>query len=142
MKFLKVLGWIMVMVPQSFSVYAEGYELEVCQFIGSNTDSKGGVLPPGLDEPLNCDHECFYDELGIDRLSTDMPNLHDMYSIGWRLIQLRETVYGGRVIWTVYLERRSDREQNECGLIYAPKQSGSKTTTKKKPDSRVKHHSG
>ena len=129
MKCLKV-GCMLVIMLQSFSVYADSYELEVCQFIGTIRDSKGRVVPPGLDEPLNCDHKCFYDELGIHHLSTDLPNLHDMYSIGWRLIQLRETLYEGRVIWTVYLERKSNGKQNDCDVTYAPKQPGSKTTTK------------
>jgi hypothetical protein len=129
MKLLKVLIWCAVGIFPSFSVYAESYELEVCQFIGGNKDSKGRVVPPGLDELLNCDHKCFYDELGLNNSSTDLPNLHDMYSIGWRLIQLKETPYLGKVIWTVYLERENDGKHNECDIIYAPKEPTSKSTT-------------
>ena len=96
---------------------AAEYEIEYCQFI---TNPKGRV-PPGLDEPLNCDHKCFYDDLGIKLLGGESPNLHDMYSIGWRLLQIIETPYPGTIVWSVYLEREKTRKLNKCDEIYKPK---------------------
>ena len=126
-----ILVVVTFLVLQSIGAYAENYELESCQFKGAKKDSKGRTLPPGLDEPLSCDHECFYDELGIDPSGVDIPNLHDMYSIGWRLINVTETPYDGSVVWTVYLERKSDESQNKCDSIYSPKQPSSKSSTSK-----------
>ena len=107
---------------------ADIYELESCQHLGTIRDSKGRTVPPGLDEPLNCDHKCFYDELGlkVSKESVDnRPNLHDMYSIGWRLIQVTEVPYKGRPVWTVYLERKVDGSRNACDATYAPKRPAS-----------------
>ncbi|EAR20182.1 hypothetical protein NB231_13756 [Nitrococcus mobilis Nb-231] len=101
---------------------APAYQLESCQFIAKTTDSEGSSVPPGLDEPLNCDHKCFYDELGIELLGNKKPTLHDMYSIGWRLIDVEKVQYEGQRIWTVYLERQSDGQKNQCEKTYAPKQ--------------------
>lgn len=104
------------------------YELESCQFIAENTDSGRNSVPPGLDEPLNCDHKCFYDELGLDPLGNEQPTLHDMYSIGWRLIDLDNVRFDGQEVWTVYLERRTKGEKNECDRTYAPKQPDDEST--------------
>ncbi|MDZ7751737.1 MAG: hypothetical protein U5S82_08755 [Gammaproteobacteria bacterium] len=100
---------------------AADYQVESCQFIAEVTDPQGSSVPPGLDEPLNCDHKCFYDELGLDLLDDEKPNLHDMYSIGWRLIDIEQTQFNGKRIWTVYLERQFDGPKNECERTYAPK---------------------
>ena len=102
-------------------VGAADYQLESCQFIAEITDSRSNSVPPGLDEPLNCDHKCFYEELGLDLLKGEKPNLHDMYSIGWRLIDVEQTQFDGKRIWTVYLERKSYDSKNECEKTYAPK---------------------
>lgn len=103
---------------------AAEYQLESCQFIAEITDSTNNSVPPGLDEPLNCDHMCFYDELGLDLLDEQKPTLHDMYSIGWRLIDVERAQFEGKRIWTIYLERKSDGPKNECEKTYAPKRPG------------------
>lgn len=100
---------------------ATDYEIESCQFIAERQDASGHSVPPGLDEPINCDHKCFYDELGLDFLGGTRPTLHDMYSIGWRLIAMQKTLFKGRLIWTVYLERESNSITNKCEKMYAPK---------------------
>lgn len=107
----------------SATLSAAEYQLESCQFIEEHTDSNQNSAPPGLDEPLNCDHKCFYDELGLDLLDGPKPTLHDMYSIGWRLIDVERVQFEGKRIWTMYLERKSDGSKNECERIYAPKRS-------------------
>jgi len=99
--------------------FAEEYEIESCQYAGV----PGQIVPPGLDESLNCDHKCFYDELGIDLITSSKPTLQELYSIGWRLVQLTESEYRGRTIWTVYVERKKTRPDNECQKIYAPRRA-------------------
>lgn len=106
---------------------APEYQLESCQYIDKTTESDESSVPPGLDEPLNCDHKCFYDELGIDLLGDRKPTLHDMYSIGWRLIDVERVQYEGQRIWTVYLERKSDGRINQCEKTYEPKKTDEKS---------------
>jgi len=108
----------------SSALGAAEYQLESCQFIVEIMDSNQNSVPPGLDESLNCDHKCFYDELGLDLLDGHKPTLHDMYSIGWRLIDVERTQFEREWIWTVYLERKSDGPKNECEKTYAPKRPG------------------
>jgi len=107
---------------------AAEYELESCQFIAESSSSGQNAVPPGLDEPLNCDHKCFYDELGLDLLGSKKPTLHDMYSIGWRLVDIESVQFDGQQIWTVYLERPSNGQKNECDRTYAPKQPDDEST--------------
>ena len=105
---------VAVLVTLPMQGQAIEYELESCQFISQS-------VPPGLDEPLNCDHKCFYVELGIMLLDDRRPDLHDMYSIGWRLLDIVEVTIEKRVIWTLYLERETSSRTNDCDETYAPK---------------------
>jgi len=113
-----------LLLAVSSPLAATEYQLESCQFIAENTDSDHNSVPPGLDEPLNCDHKCFYGELGLDLFDGQRPTLHDMYSIGWQLIDVERVQFEGETIWTVYLERKSDGPKNQCAKTYAPKRPG------------------
>lgn len=96
-------------------------DIESCQFIGDVRDNNQQTVPPGLDEPLRCDHRCFVDELGFERGEyLDKPvTMHQMYSIGWRLTHLVFTWFEGRPIWTVYFERPLPTNPNDCYELYA-----------------------
>lgn len=110
----------------SIEATADTFELEVCEYKGKSKTigSQGETTPPGLDEKLNCDHKCFYEELEIDPI-VGMPTLQDMYSIGWRIINIIEHSYNRIPLWTVYLERKkgviSQLFPNDCENIYSGK---------------------
>lgn len=121
---LLMTGIICVVLASGISTAAAAatFELEVCDFKGNIIDRQGKTAPPGLDEKLNCDHRCFYDELGIN-LINEYPTLQDMYSIGWRIIEIVEHRVDYIPLWTVYMERKkgliSKLFPNDCEKIYS-----------------------
>ena len=115
------IAMYLIQLSISNAVIAAEYELEVCQFISTIQNSDRQSVSPGLDEPLNCDHKCFYDELGLSILRIEEPNLQDMYSIGWRLIHIVRSTFENTPIWMVYLEREQDDTENDCERTYFPK---------------------
>ena len=116
---MRIFVLVAVLVGLPVQGQAVEYELESCQFISQS-------VPPGLDEPLNCDHKCFYDELGLTLLGDRDPDLHDMYSIGWRLLDIIAVRMGKGFIWTLYLERETSSRANDCDKTYAPKRPKAK----------------
>jgi hypothetical protein len=118
LKYWLVFG---VALSGAAEVGAQGVELESCQYRSQRMDSQGRSVPPGLDEPLTCDHNCFYDELGLMAIGSDLPSLHDLYSIGFRLVSIIPADYENNMVWTVYLEREADEVINDCEKVYASK---------------------
>ena len=109
---LRLILVVLVLTLLSSTAAYGRYELESCQW--------GGAVPPGLDEPLNCDHKCFLEELGKDVLTAQSANLHQLYSIGWRLVQIVEAEWRGETLWHVYIERDKTGPPNSCDEIYSP----------------------
>jgi hypothetical protein len=110
---------VMILFLISTPLLAAKVELEYCQHENTIIDDSGKTVPPGLDEKLNCDHKCFYDELGINLLSLEKPTLQDMYSIGWQITNIVEHSYNGKHLWGLYFEREKvNQPPNECEKTY------------------------